>query len=339
MAADGVPLVNECLCFINCKFNKIARSDLSAILFDFYTVEEIVLAKKTLHDFATSINVNNVPSYIERKGNNRQRASVDDLLTLYALLDVHKVKLPVYVAANPLRLPGFTVPTKNAAVDEISALAALVYELRDQVSSLTNKLDELRVHCHLGGASGGNSANVGDQGGIHGAGSANGGTGINQGNVGCQSAAPIVIRPVVQGPQPSTLGQSTPATLPLGGWASKAAALASADDPFSNAMRPALIRGKRSTESVKSVPRQLTCFVGRLDPNTTDESLRDFLAEAGIEDVECKKLVAKNGRVFKTAAFRVSCRAEFRDLFYNEESWPEGAELRDWVFRRNGAVQ
>ena len=36
----------------------------------------------------------------------------------------------------------------------------------------------------------------------------------------------------------------------------------------------------------------------------------------------------------KTAAFKVSCREEFRDLFHDEENWPEGAELRDWVVYR-----
>jgi len=45
-----------------------------------------------------------------------------------------------------------------------------------------------------------------------------------------------------------------------------------------------------------------------------------------------KKLVAKDGKVFKNAAFMVSCSAQSRDLFYNESTWPEGAELRDWVF-------
>jgi len=46
------------------------------------------------------------------------------------------------------------------------------------------------------------------------------------------------------------------------------------------------------------------------------------------------KIPAKEGRVYKTAAFRVSCREKFRDLFYDEANWPEGAELRDWIYRR-----
>ena len=48
-------------------------------------------------------------------------------------------------------------------------------------------------------------------------------------------------------------------------------------------------------------------------------------------------VVPRDGRTFKTAAFRVSCDAKFADLFYDEASWPAGCELRDWVFRNNVA--
>jgi len=38
--------------------------------------------------------------------------------------------------------------------------------------------------------------------------------------------------------------------------------------------------------------------------------------------------------VFNTAAFCVSCPAEGNEqLFYKDEVWPEGAELRDWYFK------
>ena len=91
--------------------------------------------------------------------------------------------------------------------------------------------------------------------------------------------------------------------------------------------------------SYKSVPRQLTCFVGRLDDSTTEEELHEYVTSVGMKGVVCKRLVPKNGRVFKTAAFRVSCCLESKDLFYNDLNWPSGAELRDWVFytgNRNG---
>jgi len=93
--------------------------------------------------------------------------------------------------------------------------------------------------------------------------------------------------------------------------------------------------GKRPTNnSVKAIPPPLSCFIGRLDPSTTADDLKQYLDEVGIKDADCWKIQARDGRVFKTAAFRVSCREEFRNLFYDESSWPEGAELRDWIYRR-----
>lgn len=34
------------LCFLNCKFHKLARTDLTAILVNFYSLDEIIAAKK-----------------------------------------------------------------------------------------------------------------------------------------------------------------------------------------------------------------------------------------------------------------------------------------------------
>jgi len=56
----------------------------------------------------------------------------------------------------------------------------------------------------------------------------------------------------------------------------------------------------------------------------------------GILDAKCRKLSAKDGRVFRTSAFRVSCSSRYESLFYDEATWLEGAELRDWVFYNNG---
>jgi len=52
--------------------------------------------------------------------------------------------------------------------------------------------------------------------------------------------------------------------------------------------------------------------------DTTSEDLHDFLTVAGMKDVQCTKLVPKNGKVFRTAAFRVSCSEDSQDVFYDE---------------------
>jgi len=90
--------------------------------------------------------------------------------------------------------------------------------------------------------------------------------------------------------------------------------------------------------TIRAVPRQkvLTAFVGRLHKSTTEEELTKFLTAEGMKGVVCKKLAARDGRVFPTAAFRVTCCPESSDLFYDHQCWPEGAELRDWIYRYTG---
>ena len=83
---------------------------------------------------------------------------------------------------------------------------------------------------------------------------------------------------------------------------------------------------------VKGVPRQLTCFASRLHIDVTEEELTNFLRGQGIMDVECRKVVAKYGRKFRTSAFRVSCSSRNESVLYDESKWPVGVELRDWVF-------
>lgn len=98
---------------------------------------------------------------------------------------------------------------------------------------------------------------------------------------------------------------------------------------FNDAYKKVVVCGKATGGNVKGVPRQLTCFVGTLDSSVSEEELTEFLNDKGILDAKCVKLVAKDGRIFRTSAFRVSCSAVYESIFYNEASWPIGAELRD----------
>ena len=101
-------------------------------------------------------------------------------------------------------------------------------------------------------------------------------------------------------------------------------------------VRQPTLRGKKtitSADSVRAVPRRMTAFVDRLHIDTSEADLRDFLSSAGLSNPMYKKLVPKDSRTFRTAAFMVSTDASRRELFNNESTWPEGCELRDWVFK------
>jgi len=99
------------------------------------------------------------------------------------------------------------------------------------------------------------------------------------------------------------------------------------------------VRGTKvgiSDDDVKAIPRKpvLAAFVGRLHRDTTDKDLTTYLTREGMKGVVCRRLKPKDGQTFHTSAFYVSCCTESAELFYNEECWPAGVELRDWVYKR-----
>ena len=70
-------------------------------------------------------------------------------------------------------------------------------------------------------------------------------------------------------------------------------------------------------------------FVNRLDKETTDADLTEFLESAGIHDAKCYNLEPKEGQAYRSAAFKVSCDAKYKEFFHDEDTWPEGCELSE----------
>jgi len=48
-----------------------------------------------------------------------------------------------------------------------------------------------------------------------------------------------------------------------------------------------LIGKRAASDNVKTVTRRLVCFVGRLEHNTSEDDLANYLADAGIADAKC----------------------------------------------------
>jgi hypothetical protein len=131
-------VIKEALWFLQAQFPKLKRSEISSLMSIFYTYEEVADAKCLLFDFAKAINADYVPVFTERKGVNKIRATVDDLLGLYTLLDVHKVELPIYLVLDIRRIPAMDSKI-DVDVSVVAALTTLVNDLRQQVSTPSDK--------------------------------------------------------------------------------------------------------------------------------------------------------------------------------------------------------
>ena len=320
-------IVNEVLCYLSFSFKRVNRSLLVSTLSSFYHEDELSEAKlhlciaasthtPVIDGWAKLLNNKGLPT--NRKGNDGQHKcelEAYDVLSIFALLDVNQVPMPTFVARPSKldRVPSLIL-SSSFNMDTADVVATSLDSMLSTLGEVLRRLE--KIEKHLGNSS---QPQVRSSPSLYDSGATSSFLGmVSQG-------------PLAQGPS-----SRPPASV---SWADQASKLAASNTDFilpvskaSVSSKP-VIQGRHQAVGcgIKTIQRQLTCFVGRLDKSTSEEELHDYLESVGIRDATCKNLEPKNGRVFGTAAFRVSCKAEFKDLFYKEDNWPEVAELRDWI--------
>jgi hypothetical protein len=293
-------VVNELLCYVQNNYKKEARALLCVAINGFYNDEEVSTAKNVLYGLLDELKVEGLKRKICRQGtDNKRKIECDDILGLFALVDNAKCELPIFVASDLKR-----VPTVAPGDVDIYGMASTINSLLSQVNVLTKKVEELTQESMKDKIMFNKRLEV------------------------CENA----MKPDELAPTP----QLNPT------WAQLIATNLTAQQPqqlhpqpLKKAPIPVRVRGSASSTAIKVVPRPvqiplLKAFVGRLDLATSEEELREFLSKGGLNVVHCRKLKVPNDKVFKSAAFYVACTEDCRENFYNEATWPEGVELRDW---------
>jgi len=306
-------------------FGNSSQKGLIVAVSGFFTSEEVVAAKVLIFNvYDELIDGGHVPDgvskhrLIQRKADDVKKRELDtaDIIALYADLDKAKVSLPVFTAGNLKRIPQF-VPDAT----DICSLTMNVATLQAQMEKMQKKIDSLVMASEAKSIiNSGSSSATHDQ----------------MIAVDVPSVASGSATANGESMDPACIGK--PST-----WAVRTASnnndwqIVSHRKPTS-IQHQIKVRGSRGTSSqnerVKAVPRKsiLAAYVGRLHIDTSETDLTQYLMDVGVKGVVCKKLQAKNGRTFNTAAFYVTCSADSKDLFYDESCWPEGAELRDWIY-------
>jgi len=205
---------------------------------------------------------------ITRRGEGEQRRcqEADDLMQMILLLDVNQVDIPKFIAADLERLPGS--PAKPA---DVPSTTGDMNEVVRRLDVLEKSLSVINSHM-------------------------------------LSAPAPAMPSSSVHHPVAQTV-DSVHSDSPIDpgeplvrNWADHAVTLAAVNPHLSfskpKTTRTVRLRGRDTGSSVKGVPRQLVCFAGRLDKDVTEDDLVSFLKDKRIADVECTKLVAKDGRFF-----------------------------------------
>ena len=151
--------VSEVLCYLVCYRGTVPSTQLSSVISGFYTDNEIEIAKKLLYDCIKQVSDNlDIGRYEIRKGENKRQSNVSDIMKMYAIVDVNKVKLLIFVARNLKRLPRIN-PSDADLVSVTTSLTTVQNKLDDLIvcgSDHTvsdnfverlNKLEEVQMKC------------------------------------------------------------------------------------------------------------------------------------------------------------------------------------------------
>jgi len=106
--ADRPMVLNHPLCFLISRYNKCADANLLKTIIDFYTAEEITVAKELLVDAVSTLQIDSLRKLTRRHdGPLRVVREVEDIFSIMSALDETKAtdKLPKFVSEGPEKMP------------------------------------------------------------------------------------------------------------------------------------------------------------------------------------------------------------------------------------------
>jgi len=161
--ADSELVLNDVLCFLMCKFGKIAIKPLKSSVLDFFKIEDICDAKSQLLRDIQLMNLMDLPHIPDRRAGSDQAVRVvDDIVTILTCVDeqLKMNDLPCYVSRSPDCMPATRLYEGDMAVlmnlltkldghivNNGSAIAAITSDLchlREALKSVTTDLTQVR---------------------------------------------------------------------------------------------------------------------------------------------------------------------------------------------------
>lgn len=147
MAARQLVLCSP-LCFMVHKYGKSAVQILKSVVLDFYSVEELVAAKRQLlsdtEDLKSSVELPHVPE--RRDGEHRAVRTVDDIFVILRCIDEHLKldSLPRYVVESPDSLPSMRLYEGDMAAI-MNILQKLISQVSDHGVTLSAIINQVQA--------------------------------------------------------------------------------------------------------------------------------------------------------------------------------------------------
>lgn len=358
-------IVNEALCYLKCKYQKSTVKQLKTVMGSFFTVEELVNAKETLHESGIKITSNipasdngnftcdaakqpDFPKLVKRTGDGKLKRNLDDLFEIFLWLDERKLLdlLPAYYAENIDRIP----PVRLEDVE--------VYSMAHKMEALEKRFEKFEKLLESGIS------------GLHMSPLGNAASNLEKRSSAETSAQSDPLRSsrvstvkgdsAIEGTWSDAVGRTAQGALQLGdnviGDAQATSDSPNEESPFtvvarrkpkikkqtmdkqdlSKPQRRARICGESASSSLKSgvfIQRKVVFHVDNVDPESTVESVENFLKSGQVDVINCYIAKSWIREHEKVAAFRICVAAKDREKVLDKALWPSGIIVREWKFK------
>ena len=142
MADGSVHVLNDVLCFVNCKYGRLPAKQLKSVLIDFYDEEAISKAKVCLLNDIMKINSSVKHPHIpqRRDGDNRLTREIDDIVMLFCFVDENNLtsNLPRYVSSNPDNMP-----SSRIYEGDLRSIMGVLDKMSDKIGELGRALSAI----------------------------------------------------------------------------------------------------------------------------------------------------------------------------------------------------
>lgn len=341
-------VINGVLCYISSARQTYTDQVMLSVCLSYYDSEKISQAKEALYSFSDE-------ACVVRRGDNKNKANIQDIINLYRKLDEDNTPLPKFLADRFDCMPpasGYEVIADHILqlMTEISNLSSEVSVLKATMSSPTSEnLNDMKEDIY-------DIKNI-----------------LLQQSTESRVQVPVVNTKKVDHPASKELGPKTYAHVsksPPNAAKHKTSGsdVASGSGVTVNTKSNAkistaagkqlddvsihgkqgewqvvnrknkreVIKGQRkSISTIKAVKQTADLYVGRCDPSVTEEALKNYInneVNIMIENCECLAGSVDDRRV---KSFKVTVSLEDRDKLLSPSVWPENIRVRKYYNNRN----
>jgi hypothetical protein len=318
-------VINEVLCFFASHFGSIPLANIQTVAVNFFTDDEIVKAKMSLHEVCVKLLGDVITRIITHKGANKKKADVEDIAKLMTILDENKVTTVKFLACNLRRVPPIdpgsidlcfmmeSVEEMRKKVESLLLLKQQVGDLQASVNNLAGKGPLTMAHTSgINKVQPALNGNKQVQGGQQRAVVQNGGTNA----VGMSHDVNLHVNLPQVGSQENVRSYASAAR-------SKQHTVVGSFNGSDNALPGQL--------KASSLPRETHVYVGNLDLGSTSDQVKSYVEKRGLRVLKCEIVHSKRFTNTRSLAAHVTVDSRDKEKALLADTWPLDTTIRAWI--------